>query len=297
MSERLDDLPDRLSRDLAEVRWPEPAEIRARAQRRSIRTVAAAPVAALVTLSVGIVAAFTGGWPMPARVLSTTSPSLAVTPAAITARPTETDQVLILAEAVLLPDDVGRDLIVRNEIRSRSGPPSYWAFDMTPCPAYAGMGIEAYRGYEYMYFYHISTDPTAGLMEGDTLFVQAMRYPGEVASTVVGDIRRAILACRSYEVEGSEASSPAAPAHGLFTWALLDEGFTGDQSLLVRERVDSVSDVTGDLVGQPIVEVFAVVRVNDLVAVISRYSTDEAEIATLSEVAATRMCLAATPRC
>lgn len=47
---------EQLHRDLREVRWPEPAEIRARARRRSRRTAVLAAVAVLVVVSASAVA-------------------------------------------------------------------------------------------------------------------------------------------------------------------------------------------------------------------------------------------------
>ena len=78
---------------------------------------------------------------------------------------------------------------------------------------------------------------------------------------------------------------------------MLDDGFAGSESLLIRDTVESVEDATGTPVGDPLVTTYMVVRVNDLVTVAFRYTGDTAALVALGPKAATRLCVAASPSC
>jgi hypothetical protein len=67
--------------------------------------------------------------------------------------------------------------------------------------------------------------------------------------------------------------------------------------LLVRHRVASVADRTGTSVGDAIVMTYAVVRINDIVTIVGRYTQDQAALRDLGIKAAARLCVAANPRC
>ena len=297
MPDKLDDLSHRLARALTSVQWAEPGELRARARRRSRRAFVAAPVAVtLVVLSVAWYAGFRGDG-APVADDSTIGPSSSTTTTP-SPRPSLTmDPAWIPLDALLQPADVGEGLDFANVLTSDSEPLRLWYFELSQCPAYAGLGITAYDTYQYMRIHQIVPRGVIGGERGDAVFVQARRYPAEVASTVVLDIRRALTACGQYERAGGEASSPQRPAYTTFTWTIIDEDFAGDDSLLIRQRVESFVTGTGQRIGESIVETYAVVRVGDVITIVSRYSADEAEIANLATKAAARLCIASNPRC
>jgi hypothetical protein len=304
MPERLDDLPDRLARALATVRWAEPGELRARARRRTALTVVAASLAVLlVVLGVGWRTWFAGGDPLSVPVApASSSASHTATP---TPTPTATpppaptmDPAWIPPEALIQPEDVGTGQSL-TAVHSTDVEPIYlWHFQDDRCPAYEGLHLTAWQEYNFMRTHQVVPAGRNGYFLEDPLFVQALRYPdGAKASTVIQDVRRLLSACPQYEGGPDEASTPARPSHGFFTWTLLDEGFAGDESLLIGSTAGSVADATGEHFGATIVVTYAVVRVSDLVTVISRYSSDDAEIARLGKRAATRLCTASIPRC
>jgi hypothetical protein len=295
MPDNLDDLPQRLARDLASVRWPEPAVIRARARRRTIRSVVAAPLAVmLVLLGIGW-RAWLGGDAAALAGMPTSTFTSDTTTTTPSMRPQ--DPQWIPSEAMLQPEDVGTGQRIGQDLTNEAGRLDLWLFDFNGCPAYADLGVTVYRQHQFMRISQIAPEDKPGLEGSDTLFVQTGRYPDQLASTVVDDIRRSVLACTQYDREGSEASTPERPTHAVFTWTLLDEDFAGDDSLLIYESVGSVADATQQQIGEPIVMVHAVVRVNDLVTIISRYSTDPVEVMLLGERAVPRLCTAAIPRC
>jgi hypothetical protein len=300
MPDNLDELPVRLARDLASVRWPEPGVIRARARRRTIMTVVVAPLAVLlVVVGVGVGLgwrAWFGGDALPvAGNPISTGPSDTSTTIAPSLGPQ--DPQWIPDEALLQPEDVATGQSIIQALTNEAGQLDLWLFTFDGCPAYPDLGVTAYRQHQFMRINQIAPADKPGLEGSDTLFVQTGRYPDQLASTVVTDIRRSVQACTQYDREGGEASTPARPAHATFTWTLLDEAFAGDDSLLIHESVGSVADDTQQQIGEPIVMVFAVVRVNDLVTIISRYSTDPIEVMLLGERAVPRLCTAAIPRC
>jgi hypothetical protein len=130
-----------------------------------------------------------------------------------------------------------------------------------------------------------------------TVFVDTIRYSKAAgAAVVVADARRVVGACRSYTSQ-TEASTDLHPAHGVHTWTVLGEGFAGDDSLLVRQQFVSIDDSTGRQVGDSIVDIYAIVHVADLVTVVESYTTDPGLLRDLGAKAATRLCVAAIPRC
>jgi hypothetical protein len=59
----------------------------------------------------------------------------------------------------------------------------------------------------------------------------------------------------------------------------------------------SVDDSTGRSVGDAIVMTYAVVRINDIVTIVGRYTEDQAALEDLGVKAAARLCVAANPPC
>jgi hypothetical protein len=299
MPDRLDELPDRLARTLAAVRWAEPREIRDRARRRTALTVVAAPLAVLmVVLGVGWRTWFVSGDPssVPAGPASS-SASRPPTPTATPAPAPTMNPAWIPRDALIQPEDVGPGQTFTQVHSSDIEYLYLWPFVDDGCPAYADLQITAFQEYDFMRTHQVVPAGKNGFEGPDMLHVEAMRYAGQKASTVMEDVRRVVRACKQHEGGPTEASTVMRPAHGYFTWTLLDEGFAGDESLLIRQTAGSRADDTGAPVGETTVETYAVVRVNDLVTVIFRNSSDDAEIARLGKTAATRLCMAAKPRC
>jgi hypothetical protein len=303
MPDDLDQLATRLARGLTSVRWAEPDELRTRARRRTVRTVVTVPVVVfLIVLAVtwGARAGFGGPWSGPAGAdPSATGPATIEPTTTVTTTVATTsapgDRTSIPIEALLQPDDVGPARHLDNVYTWAPGGYPAWTFSHDQCPAFTGLKITAFQTYQYRRIHHVAPDRPEDF-NTQNVFVEADRYPGDTAATVVGDVRRVVAACARFE-GASEASSPERPAHTVHTFALLDQGFAGSESLLVRHRVVSVEDSTGTPVGEPIVMTYAVVRVNDIVTIVGQYTEDQAALRDLGVKAAARLCVATNPRC
>jgi len=293
MPDNLEELANRLARDFTTVRWPEPGQIRARARRRTVRTAAGAPLAVILVV-VAVAWALRAGSASPSSTGPAAGPPRTL-PATTATTPVD-DGTSIPIDALLQPEDVGPARHVENEYTYPGGVYPAWTFSHEQCPAYAGLKIRAFLKYDFMRIHQIAPDRPEDF-DSLAVFVEAHRYPDDTAATVMGDVRRIVAACRRYDGGPSEASTPERPAHGVHTLTLLDDAFAGSESLLIRHHTISVDDRTGEQVGDPITMIYVVVRVNDLVTTIGRYTDDRAAVQALGSRAAARLCLAANPRC
>ncbi|MGC5018525.1 hypothetical protein [Micromonospora sp. DT47] len=301
---RDDDLTfaERVGCDLRDVRWPAPAEIRARARRRTIRTAVVTPtVLALV---------FAGGWaalagrpvdrPAPAPADSAT-PTPAVTTPAATPSPLPTfvvpgDPAWIGPEALLQPEDVGPGMRLHGEDSFEPRERQPWTFDLTgTCPAYAGLRVTAHQRYRYLRIHTV--ERVADYNGLEAVEVEVERYSGRGAQQVLADMRKVASACARSEYDSPEDSTPSHPARAYHRWAVLSSGFAGDESLLVRHERFVRERGTGRQMGDHTVTLLAVVRVGDLVTVLSSGNRTEARMRELARSAAHRMCAAADPPC
>jgi hypothetical protein len=295
MPDDFDQLTTRLMHGLTAVQWPEPGELRARARRRTIRTVVAAPlvVALVVTGTVWGVRAGSGD----AR---SNEPAGGPTPSAVTTGPTTVPTRLppwggaeIPIDALLQPADVGPARHIENVYTWVPGTYGAWTFQQDRCLAFGGLKINAWRDFQFMRIHHVAPDPPEDV-NNQNVYVEAERYPNATAAIVIDDVRRIVSACARYDGGESEAGPDT---HSDITQTVLDEGFAGTESLLIRQRVDIRQNGTDRAIGDPLMTTYAVVRVNDLVTIISRNADDPAALRDLGRKAAARLCVAAEPRC
>ncbi|SCL19017.1 hypothetical protein GA0070624_1662 [Micromonospora rhizosphaerae] len=293
---------ERLRRDLRDVRWAEPAEIRARARRRTRRAVVAAAAAVLAVVSSSAYAA--------AGRSATPAPPVAATPAStVTAAPAEIPQ-----EALLIP----RDVPLKTGVRlGETGLGETVRVD----PVLESCGRD--RGVP-------STEPTSRYSRSQTLLRAAAdrtAAPGPVLTQDVyridpdrsrllfGTVSLLLDACAEWQHTGSVVlAGRTVPTVSTHRWETPITNFAGDESVMLRHvSLAPRSRADGTTVAAtPPIEVSMVVRVGDLVTVIATGpdtledtvdgprrgpGLSYADLAALGRTAAGRMCPAANPPC
>ncbi|WP_410820279.1 hypothetical protein [Micromonospora sp. 050-3] len=282
---------EQIQRDLRDVRWPEPGEIRARARRRSRRAALAATV--VLTLAGAATAVALGGV---GRGVPSVPAAASVSPSAPVRGEIATEslvQAADLAQPVrveLSQSGFGEPIIVQAMLgycrKSQRLTPvwstSRWSRSQTLLRETPVAGVEA--------------------APGDVLLSQDLYRltPGE-ADSFFGGLDQLVAPCAEWRSVGAyELRGVTGTGTALHRWAVVQRGFAGDEAALLRHTVSqAVDQKTGeplDGVGQPTST--AVVRVGDLVTVLSLGQTGtEPELRRLAAVAARRMCVAANPAC
>ncbi|MEO3775349.1 hypothetical protein ABGB16_00555 [Micromonospora sp. B11E3] len=295
-------LAEQLHRDLLAVRWPEPAEIRARARRRSRRTVIAAAAAVLVVASASAVVA--GG------VATHRPPSVAATSAV---GPTPGGRAEIPWEALLSQRDLptatdvrlgeaGLSLPVRvDRVLERCGDERLVS---------ARLPVSRYSRSQTLLRSAGTSTAADGRGGTPVLSQDVYRIDPAQGSQVFGELDRLLNACAEWHAPGLALVAGESPtARYVHRWETPVSGFAGDRSVLVRH----VTLRSGDPVHAgpvPPVEVTLVIRVRDLVTVIvpARGAIADrvdgtgpgltyADLTALGRAAAQRMCAAANPPC
>ncbi|MGK5672795.1 hypothetical protein ACSNOB_08125 [Micromonospora sp. URMC 106] len=280
---------ERLHRDLRDVRWPEPAEIRARARRRSRRTAAAA--AAVVFLVAGAVAGAGDWWHRPA----TSSEA-----ASVGAGPGGNE---VPTEALLQPAD----------LPATTAPPLVEAglgervridVALEACLRNRGARVEWVES-RYSRSQTVLRARPAGAVPQpeDVLLTQGLyRVDPAAAPMVVDDLARRLTPCVEWQRHGQTGRQGrvVAEAGATHRWDVVERDFAGSQAALLRHSASAPRHLTvgRELGGAPAPTSTAVVRVGDLVTVLSLGGGgSEAELRRLATVAAARMCATANPRC
>ncbi|MER7330252.1 MULTISPECIES: hypothetical protein [unclassified Micromonospora] len=279
---------DQLHRELRDVRWPEPAEIRARARRRSRRTaLGAAAVTAVTVLTVaasGMVDHVDGDRP------------LATAAGATAARSDAPVRAAIPMEALLQPEDLPEKETPRLTVTGIHEPIRIDG-ELTKCLRNRGLPAAAEPSR-----YSRSQTVMGVRPPGEPLLRQDLyRVRTEEAGKIIGDIDRQVNSCPEWETVGV-VWRDGRDVETVMThrWQVVARGFAGDESALLRQvmsepRQAQTLTAVGDA-PKPLSTAF--VRVGDLVTVVSiPRDSSEAELRRLAAVAATRMCVAANPPC
>ncbi|MEV4494839.1 hypothetical protein AB0J84_03940 [Micromonospora arborensis] len=276
---------EQIQRDLQDVRWLGPEEIRSRARRRSRRRI----VVATVVLALGGVSAVAVAAPRQ-------SPSPAL-PAA-SASPTRHE---ITTDALLQPADLSQQVDVQLS-QSGLGEPVLLDQMLGACRTSQGRS----DGWQMSILSRSQTlvpkRVAPILTQSDGLVTQDLfRLTPDAASQLLATLDDVVAPCADWvsvgEYKVGGATGTGAATH---RWAVVQRGFAGDGAALLRHTgTQPVDQKTGEPIGAaPRPTTTAVVRVGDLITVLRLgQAGTELDLRRLAEVAARRMCVAANPAC
>ncbi|WP_089156609.1 hypothetical protein [Micromonospora sp. NBS 11-29] len=287
-------LVEALHRDLRNVRWAEPAEIRAAGRRRSRRTTTLIAVSLVVVAALGATLVDRTGAPTPAPPAAGPEGRAEISVAAMltaTDVPAATDERLGdtgLGERVRVDDIL--QACAREQGLPADQLTSRYSRSQTLIGAVEVPGFASYR----------------------RPFVSQDVYRLETggAERLFADLDRSVTACadwrRSIQAQGDQGVVDMTVGH---RWTVLARAFAGDQAILLRHTVSEAVEPT---VGEPVVtparpEDRLVVRVGDLVTVVvpgeplqpdaPGTTMTQAKLLDLARAAANRLCVAANPGC
>ncbi|TYB39002.1 hypothetical protein FXF50_06995 [Micromonospora sp. AP08] len=286
---------DLLQRDLRQVRWPEPAEIRATARRRGRRTAVAAAAAVLAVASVSAIAVGRAGTPTPAPPgagaggRAEISAAAMLTPADVPAKTDERLGDTGLGEGVRVDD------ILRTCAQEQGLP--------------TDQIVSRYSRSQTL----IGTVEVDGFAPYRRPFIRqdVYRLDDGTAGRLFADLDRSVAACSGWREVGQVQTGEGSPVTTtmVHNWTVAESDFAGDQAILLRHTVAVPLDPsTGEPVGlAPLPEDRLVVRVGDLVTVlvpgeplrpgVPGNTVNQAQLLDLARAAANRMCAAANPAC
>ncbi|MFD2766947.1 hypothetical protein [Micromonospora eburnea] len=281
-----------MQRELRDVRWPEPAEIRARARRRSRRTAVVAAMAVLAVTSASAVA-------VAAR------PGLPTAPASVaaTAEPSPSERVLaeVPLDVLLGPADVR----TQSEALTQAGLDEPVRVDAQLLLCHKRQGHTAsWESSRYSRSVTLVRSRSAVADNASAEFVlseDVYRVAPEVGRRFFAGIDKMLAPCENWRSRGpTQWQGEVVDAEVIHRWQVVDRNFAGTESVLLRHTVGQARNLkTGQAFGSPSPPAStAVVRAGDLVSVIKlgRDGT-EPELRRLATVAAERMCPAANSRC
>ncbi|MEV7329171.1 hypothetical protein [Micromonospora sp. NPDC093244] len=282
---RDDDLAfvERVHRDLADVRWPGPEEIRARARRRGRRRIV---VATVVLVLAG------------ASALAGVAPGRSPAPALPAAAPTRHE---IPLDALLQPEDLWQPVYTQLS-QSGLGEPVQLEDTLGRCRTSQGLS----DGWQTSNLSRSQTlmrkHPPSNLVLGDGVVMQDLfRLAPETARHVFTSLDDLVAPCAEWRsVEQLETVDTTHTVEVIHRWAVVQRGFAGDDAAILRDSFTAARDVqTGQTFGNtPPPTVVAVVRVGDTVSLLRVADDDaEAKLRQLAPAAAARMCAAANPAC
>ncbi|MFG3600627.1 hypothetical protein [Micromonospora chersina] len=283
-----------VQRELRDVRWAEPAELRARARRRSRRSavVAVAAVLSVVSGSAVALAAHRGA---PTVVTPAEKPAAVGAEVPTGVLLTETDPSLkaLPAEGDIQLGDSGLDEPVRVDGL------------LETCARSLGTPVTPVTS-RYSRSRNLLHNLAAGQSQNapwPVLAQDVYRVAPGAADRVFDDVDRFAARCATWQ------QTPAQRAGGVVhRWRVVDRDFAGDRALLLR-HTESTGTTEHIVAPDQRLDVRIVVQVGDLVTVllpqvggtvyptgIVPWVTDD-QLRTLARAAATRLCLAANPRC
>ncbi|MGW2622883.1 hypothetical protein [Micromonospora taraxaci] len=276
---------EQVQRDLQDVRWPGPEEIRARARRRSQRKI----VAATAVLALAGVAGVAVAAPR-----NSSSPALPVASASPTRHEITTD-------ALLQPTDLPQQVDVRLT-DSGLGEPVQLDYELDYCRTSQGrsdgrkMSILS-RSQTLMH----KQSPSVATQSKGVLTQDLFRMVPEAATQLFAELDELVAPCAEWRSVGQvKTAEGIRTMEAVHRWAVVQRGFAGDDAAILRDSLTAPRDMQ---TGQPLADypspvLLAVVRVGDTVSVLRPWAGGtEAELVQLAVAAAARMCAAANPPC
>lgn len=286
---------ERLHRDLRDVRWPEPTEIRARARRRTRRTAAAAAAAVLAVASATAVLAPRPGAPDPPTSTASGGPAAG-------------GRAEIPTEAMLAP----ADLPVKSDEQlgdSGLGEPVRVDDILQMCARDQGLPADPVASRYSRSQTLLGTFEAGNLVSRSPVLSQVV-YRLDGAARVFIDLDRLVAACQAWEeVSPMQWDGNTVTARVVHQWTVTERDFAGDQAVVLRHTVTQPLDVATGKPFRPTPppELRLVVRVGDLVTVlvptdpllpfVPGSDVTDAQLREVARAAADRMCSAANPPC
>ncbi|MFY1586772.1 hypothetical protein ACN267_19975 [Micromonospora sp. WMMD734] len=296
---------DRLHRDLREVRWPEPAQLRARARRRSRRRAALSAATALVVL----VGAAVAVRERPTGPATPTAP-VAAPGSAPASTPARTE---IPLDALLSPADLPMKTGVR---LGETGLGETVRIDPLLESCGRERDVDAQLSVSRASRSQTLLRPTTRAGRPATPVLSQDVYRIELARGrwLFGEIDRLLNACAEWTLDASTLAADQQPVatEQEHRWEPSARDFAGDQSVLLRHVASQPRARTG---GKPVgaaasVDTTLVVRVGDLVTVVvpapdtvadrvdgAGPGMGQADLMALADRAAKRLCPAADTPC
>ncbi|WP_433315950.1 hypothetical protein ACQP0U_04280 [Micromonospora sp. CA-269861] len=279
-------LVEQIQRDLQDVRWLGPEEIRSRARRRSQRKIVVATVVlALAGVSAAAVAA-------PGKSPSTVLPVASASPV----------RHEIPLDALLQVTDLGQPDNVVWLSQSGLGEPVRLDLMLGSCRTSQGRS----EGWEMSILSRSQTllkeDRPDTYGAGEALVTQDLyRLVPASATQLLATMDDLVAPCAEWNSVGEyQVGGATGTGSALHRWTVAQRGFAGDGAALLRHTGSQpVDQKTGrPIAAAPKPTSTAVVRVGDLITVLKLgQSGTEPELRRLANVAARRMCAAANPAC
>ncbi|MFG1897420.1 hypothetical protein ACGFIP_25750 [Micromonospora zamorensis] len=276
---------EQIRRDLLDVRWPSPEEIRARARRRSQRRI----VVSTVVLALAGVSAVAVAAPR-------TSPP-PVQPVA-SASPTRHE---ITTDALLQPAELSQQVEVQLS-DSGLGEPVQLDHQLDYCRTSQGRS----DGRKMSILSRSQTlvhkqSPSLATQSKGVLTQDLFRMVPEAATQLFAELDELVAPCAEWRSVGQvKTAEGIRTMEAVHRWAVVQRGFAGDDAAILRDSLTAPRDVQ---TGQPLADdpspiLMAVVRVGDTVSVLRPWAGGtEADLVQLAVAAAARMCAAANPPC
>ncbi|MEU7751081.1 hypothetical protein [Micromonospora sp. NPDC049171] len=274
---------EQIRRDLQDVQWPAPAEIRSRARRRSQRRI----VVATAVLALAGVAA-----------VAVAAPRQSPTPALPAAAPTRHE---ISTDALLQPSDLPRPVDVQ---LSQSGLGEMIRLDEILGYCRTSQGLS--EGWQPSILSRSQTfvpkrAPAIQTRSEGDVTQELFRLVPEAATQLLAGLDDLIAPCAEWRSVGQmDTAGVTRTVFVVHRWAVTQRGFAGDDAAILQDSLTAVTDLeTGQKDGDdPAPLRLAVVRVGDLVSVLRLgYDGTESELRQLAVAAAAHMCVAANPAC
>ncbi len=180
--------------------------------------------------------------------------------------------------------DVDLGYVIQDPYAHPPGAHTDWEFADDWCPGYADLKPYSHLGYSALRGHLLN------LAEGDAghtgVFAEVRRFPSiATARKVIAEVNAVVQKCARYQ--DARDSTPDLPVTNVRTYTVLRR--TAD-TLLLRRDIDT-RDASGAQQGANVVHI-AVLRKDDLVAVIRTYKTEPRLINRLATAAARRLAAA-----
>jgi hypothetical protein len=278
-------LVEQIQRELRDVRWPAPEEIRSRARRRSQRRIVVATVVLAFAGASAVAVAAPRRSPAPALPAASASPTRHEIPLDALLQPVDLPQQV---DVQLSQSGLGEPVRLDHMLgycRTSQGRPEGWQMSILS------------RSQTF-----VPKHAAPILTQSDGLVTQDLfRLVPETARQLFANLDDLIAPCAEWLNVGPILTAGGTrTGEALHRWSVVQRGFAGDDAAILRDSLTATRDLeTGQPLGEaPSPILLAVVRVGDTVSVLRLgHDGTEAELMQLAVAAAARMCAAANPTC